>query len=299
MRPLLQSAFILLLTMGAAAQTGSRAREFVGSTPADESVIRALGLPQDAGIELLEWKLELDPDAQTYRLGVAYGTTVPNQPGLGPDPRSIDRRGSFRVKQNKREDAAVYELAGSVSLARISEHLMHVLAPDGSLMSGNGGWSYTLNGRTVAEAALDPRADIASGSARRLSPLAAGPVVYEVFDGRSPCQGIARQLGIAVGPGCAKVKWRLVLYRDPATGAPTTYQLESTLHRSAARVGAWSVSKGPPAVIVLAPTGPEKAVRLLRGDKNVLFFVDADWNPLVGNSYFSYTLDRRRPPATN
>lgn len=43
-----------------------------------------------------------------------------------------------------------------------------------------------------------------------------------------------------------------------------------------------------------------RSLSLLKGDDNILFFIDADWRLLVGNEDFSYTLNRRKaeyPPS--
>jgi hypothetical protein len=46
----------------------------------------------------------------------------------------------------------------------------------------------------------------------------------------------------------------------------------------------------------LTPGSNGTALYLLKGDNNVLFFLDQKEQLLVGNLYFSYTLNRRAPP---
>jgi hypothetical protein len=78
-------------------------------------------------------------------------------------------------------------------------------------MVGNGGWSYTLSREDLAEPLVDPRqAPPDGGEPRTLSPVSTGPTVFGVFDGRTPCQGIARDLQIQVAAGCAKSKFDAV-----------------------------------------------------------------------------------------
>ena len=56
-------------------------------------------------------------------------------------------------------------------------------------------------------------------------PLPKGPTVFGIFEGRSPCLGIARQLKISTTADCIKLKWNLTLYRDPVTFRPSTFTL--------------------------------------------------------------------------
>jgi hypothetical protein len=133
----------------------------------------------------------------------------------------------------------------SLSFVKVGENLLHLLNPDGSLMVGHGGWSYTLNGAHRAEKRVDRSLAInAPDMSYKILPLATGPTVFGVFEGRSPCHGIARELKIPQHAGCLKVKWRVTLYQDPETSAPTTYRAEGSLHRERAREGAWSIIRG-------------------------------------------------------
>jgi hypothetical protein len=97
--------------------------------------------------------------------------------------------------------------------------------------------------------------------------------------------------------GCLKVKWRVTLYQDPATSAATTYKVESSLHRQRAREGTWRILRRPSAgsesvIYQLDATPTEGAIRFLKGDDNVFFFVDDQFRPLIGTAEFSYTLNR-------
>jgi hypothetical protein len=130
-----------------------------------------------------------------------------------------------------------------------------------------------------------------------LLPLPAGPSVVGVFDGRTPCQVMARQLGVTTTPDCIKIKWRLILYQDPKTQAPTTYSLEGFVYRKPPREGKWTIAHGskddPNAVVcVLDPDKPSQSIYILKADENVLFFLDKDKKLMVGDGNFSYTLNR-------
>jgi hypothetical protein len=117
-----------------------------------------------------------------------------------------------------------------------------------------------------------------------------GPEVYGVFEGRSPCTGIAELFGNDPSLTCIKVKWRIFLYHDPASGAPTNYKIQGRPD------GKWRIIKGlpgnPSANIIVLET--PKPFYLFKADENILFMLDENKNFRVGNADFSYTLNRVR-----
>lgn len=46
-----------------------------------------------------------------------------------------------------------------------------------------------------------------------------------VFDGKTPCQELAKYLNEQEKPECTKIKWRLTLYKDNLTTNSGTYSL--------------------------------------------------------------------------
>jgi hypothetical protein len=191
-------------------------------------------------------------------------------------------------------------LSGGLSLWKLNDNILHVLNADGSLMVGNGGWSYTLIRRDVSEPRVDPAVIAADGGdePRTISPVSKGQDVFGVFEGRTPCHGIARELAAAVRPGCWKLKWRVTLFQDPRSHEPTTYKVEGTLYGSNARQGQWRTTRGtaddPKAMVYeLLPGAQHRRILLLSGDDNVLFFLDQNRRPLIGTEQNTYTLDRR------
>ena len=127
-------------------------------------------------------------------------------------------------------------------------------------------------------------------------PIPKDKAVYGIFEGRPPCQEIARQLKVNVAPDCNKLKWRLFLFQDKS-GQPTTYLLYGSFYREESREGNWKISKGsktdPGAIIYeMDPGQPGKTFYLLKGDDNVLFILDENKAFRVGNEDFSYTLNR-------
>jgi hypothetical protein len=121
--------------------------------------------------------------------------------------------------------------------------------------------------------------------------VASGPAVAGVFEGRTPCQGIAAEIGVDIHPACVKAKWRVTLFR-PAGSAAGRYRLEGTLFGAAAWQGQWWQANGS---YRLASPGDGPELRLLAGDDNVLFFLGRDRKPLVGTAEYSYALNRRGP----
>ena len=120
-----------------------------------------------------------------------------------------------------------------------------------------------------------------------------GPEIFGVFRGRTPCQDLSAQLNATASDACNKVKCRLFLYQDPVTKAPTTYEwIGKTKWK-----GNWTITKGsktdPEAIIYkLTPPDPKAFLSLLKADDNILYLIDSEGKPLVGNIHFSYTLNR-------
>jgi hypothetical protein len=127
--------------------------------------------------------------------------------------------------------------------------------------------------------------------------IPAAPSLLGVFEGRSPCQEIAKQLNVPKDPGCIKLKWRLMLYHDPSTRQPTTYKMEGSFSRETPRTGKWTILKGMPGnpdatIYQLDPDKPQQSFYFYKGDDNILFILDEHKNFRVGNADFSYTLNR-------
>lgn len=127
-------------------------------------------------------------------------------------------------------------------------------------------------------------------------PLPASSVAG-TFEGRSPCQELAKELSLPMPADCFKLKWYLTLYQEAATHEPTTYVLEGTPYRKAPLHGKWSIvtiTKDHKNTIIykLDTNKPGVSLLLQKGDDNVLFFLDRNKDLLVGNADFSYTLNR-------
>jgi hypothetical protein len=277
--------------------------EFVGSTPCGEPFGRLFDIPADANPPV-QWVLTLyqDPKAHTPTVYKLRAESDSAKPPAARKPVSKEKEGRWSIGKGTKADpdAVVYELAGGINFCKVSDDVLHALNPDRTLAVGTAGWSYTLNCSSSAEKVVPPSAVLVRPSVSyKLSPLASGPTVLGIFEGRTPAMGIARELKIDTPGELMKVKWRVTLYQDPDTKAPTTYKVENSFLREKRREGTWSVDRRDGAVVYhLAATKTEGDLYLRKGDDNVLFFLGQDRKPLVGHVDFSYTLNRREVSGT-
>ena len=121
--------------------------------------------------------------------------------------------------------------------------------------------------------------------------------VVGVFEGRTPCHALALDFTLFPTQGCEKIKWRLTLYQDPATGRPTTYWYDGT---KSERRGRWSVEParggGDRQRIYYLQYGDRGArLSLLSLDDRVLLLLDRELEMLVGDPSWSFVLNRMPP----
>jgi len=287
------------------------AAEFVGSTPGDAPVREFIGgLASNAVCHSIAWQLTLFTNQNsskplTFRLAALYRVPTRTNPNRSEDGPKVALEGTWKILKDakSRPGALVYQITAgkpqrSLSFVKVGDPLLQVLNADGSLAIGNGGESYTLNLANRAEEPGDrSQVNNAPEISYKISPLATGPTVFGVFEGRSPCHGISRELKLTPHAGCIKSKWRVTLYKNPDTAAPTTYKVEGSLFREGAREGTWSINRGAAidhdaTVYQLNPTQSQPALLFLKGDDNVLFFLNQKRELLVGHAEFSYTLNR-------
>lgn len=271
---------------------------FVGSTPCDSLSKAILGLPPDTKCEFIRWNLEKGSDS-VFALTIVYGEGQPNTTGFkgGGEKRTLT--GIYKTMQTGTLNGAMLHLvvdnaSHNISFIKLDDNLYHLLTPDGQLMVGNGGWSYTLSRKQRRSPGpsllppLTPAATLLSDTTRQV-----------VFEGRTPCQDLAKAYNLHVEDDCFKLKWKLVLYRDPATLLPSRYTLDWTLARSRRIEGIWTATSGrgsnrEAVIYQLSPSGSATSFSLLAGDRNVLFFQDKAGRLFPGDSNFSYTLNRRQ-----
>lgn len=300
LRAIFQNSLFLifvLLAGNCSAATTSTEVIFEGSTPADAAVKSMLAIPADSRVDFMKWVLTLN-DNDSFLLNINYGESQPNTLGFVNDGKNLTLKGTLKVTKDVGEYSAqeVYHLIGEglsekISILKIDENILHLLTPQGRLMKGNGGWSYSLN-----------RVGMSQNSGILISSnISDNSPPETVFDGRTPCQEIAAEHSeMKVSSSCFKLKWRMVLNRDPKTGLPTTYKIRKVVDNRLRDdiTGKWSIIKGtasnPSAVIyLLDPDKPEISLSFLAGDDNVLFFLNKKNQLYKGNADFSFTMNRR------
>jgi hypothetical protein len=296
---------------GVASARDSVAAEFVGSSPGGVLAREFLGgLASNAECHSISWQITLFTNQTTglpatYKLAALYHVPTAANPNRSQDGPKVASQGTWEIIKGAASGsrAAVYRVNAekprrSISFVRINESLLHLLNEDGSLAVGNGGQSYTLNRADHAETPGDmSQVNDAPEISYKISPLATGPTVFGVFEGRTPCQGIARGLRQSPHAGCIKAKWRVTLYKNPETSTPTAYKMEGSLFREGPREGSWSIVRGAKTdanatVYRLDATQTQPALFLLKADNDVLFFLNQNREPMVGHADFSYTLNR-------
>ena len=282
---------------------------FVGTTPAAPWVREFVtGLAPDAPCHAIAWQLALTNQGAgpgTFRLTAVYQIPTASNPNRSETGPRVSLQGTWEVLKGTRAnpDAVLYRLTleeprRALSFVQVSDGLLHLLNADESLAIGDGGQSYTLNRTDRAEKPGDSVAAMNAPSVSyKISPIATGDTVFGVFEGRTPCHGISRVLKLSQHAGCIKAKWRLTLYQDPVTAAPTTYKVEGSLFREKPREGGWRILPSPSGrfgktLYELSAAKKQPTLTLMKGDDNVLFFVNEQCEPIVGHADFGYTLNR-------
>jgi hypothetical protein len=291
--------------------------EFVGSIPCDDlSQTFVGGIATNVPCHCITWRLTLFTNLNAgarakFTLNAKYGLqgkTDPNQLEEGP---TVEVQGEWEILHGTKTqpNAVVYRLYGderkeSVSLVKVGGNILHFLNEDKTLRVGNAGWSYTLNRKgvplpqTVALAAEVTNAVASSVTTNfwRTTPRS-GPNIHGYYEGRSPCREISSLLNVPRSDECIKIKWQLILFRDPVTHAPTTFALGGLAWRNPPKTGKWSIIKGskedPDAVVYQFDSDDQNGfLSFLKADDNILLFLDKNRELLVGDERFSYTLNR-------
>jgi hypothetical protein len=139
----------------------------------------------------------------------------------------------------------------------------------------------------ASEQPVDTRSPSEIAAEKTVAEAPKGPEIFGVFVGRTPCQDLSRLLNIPARDECNKIKCRLILYQDAISKAPTSFSWKG----KAERTGKWSIVKGSTRSLYRLSMG-ETTLSLMRVDDNILYILNKDGEPLVGNWEFSYTLNR-------
>jgi hypothetical protein len=151
-----------------------------------------------------------------------------------------------------------------------------------------------FSGSTDPHAAVQQTAATFAASPAGHPTQAAAHSRTSVFEGRTPCGPVATEFTGFPAQNCEKIKWRLTLYRDAASGNPTTYTFDGTRTK---RQGRWTIEHraGPEknwTVYHLATDRVARGLSLLSVDDSVLLLLGPDRKVLVGDASWSYALNR-------
>lgn len=267
----------------------------IGSTPGDEPIKTMLTIPAETKVDFIRWNLVL-AGKNAFVLDIAFGESKPNTLDFKSEGKKTIK-GTYLIVKNQEENRfkEFYQLRSDdlpdiISIVKINENLFHILTPQSKLMIGNGGWSYSLNRKT----SVDPGEILIS------SPVHDDKSLQLVFEGRTPCQEIATQHPeMNADKSCFKIKWRLILNRDSITHEPTTCTIRNIVNNQPRDVaGRWTIIKGTATnaeAIIYKVQADNLAdpVLFFLVDENVLFFLDKDNNPFIGNEDFSFAMNKR------
>lgn len=298
------SGMIVLLTVNSfiapkKALNEVRNEVFVGTSPCAQSARAFLKITDSEKCDEVKWKLTLMHNQETkqstgFILEREYKIYIDNRTDKSQGTISI--KGDWKLEKGTKEDAnaMIYKLHSgekTISFLKVDDNLLHLLEPDKSLSIGNGGQSFTLS-KTGSNISASSRPFVKGIG---LSSSGIKDTMIR-FVGRTPCQEIAKELKIKTDPDCFKLKWDLRLFQDPISFAPTKYELRRTGHRESVIVGKWKIIKAeasdPKTIIFQLDPDKPQSQYFLKGDDNILFFVDKQTNFFVGNDLFSYTLNR-------
>lgn len=123
---------------------------FAASTPCSQGTRPLPGMDVKEGCELMKWELTLYE--QTFRLRCTYGMPAQGTKGFERGGKTLALEGKWSILKGAASNpqATVYQLhdaqsGKTISLLKLNDQLLHLLDSGLRLMTGNGGWSYTLS----------------------------------------------------------------------------------------------------------------------------------------------------------
>jgi hypothetical protein len=257
----------------------SSPRVYVGSTPAHAEIRSFLQISATDSIDFIRWKLEID--AGTFKISAQYGMAGAGTPGF-----SNEKRVAFEGQLTQVGNYYGFRYRDRLaSMVEVNTNMLHFVDHNKRMLIGNGGYSYVLNSTRPVDVDVF---NISAAASATQNPL--------VFEGRTPCQTLAGLLGMEKSAACNKMKWYFLLYTDSVTGKPSYFLMGGLGYKKETMTrGRWQIETAQNGRITYRLNCERwtRPLNLLKGDDNILFFVDANGRPLVGNEDFSYTLNRR------
>jgi hypothetical protein len=121
-----------------------------------------------------------------------------------------------------------------------------------------------------------------------------GDSIYGAFENKLPCSD----------QGCAKIKFALAVYKNAQTNSPTTYLMARVYvardeNGRITNNGDISISTGIPSdatvtVYNLTSGAPDEFKHFWKINDDLLFILDNDLKPRIGNAEYGYVLNRTR-----
>lgn len=277
---------------------------FRGSTPGDEPAKLLLTIQDNIKVDFIRWNLSFTSQ-HTFSLDIVFGESEQNTLGFKGGGQKLSFTGEYIVSINKDANftGEIYHLKSSrfpteILLRKVNDNLLHLLTTRKELMNGDAGYSYTLNRVNPVVPSLYAFTSQTTGFP------SVGMDTVSAFHGRTLCNNELIELTGVAPAGYQRIKWELTLNYDPQTHMHTTFRLRSiyvgVVDAVATKTGKWEMTRGiktdSQAIVYLLKLNEdtmEKSLAFLRGDDNVIFFLDKDRNVMVGNGDHSYTLNRK------
>ncbi|PVD49853.1 hypothetical protein DC498_23120 [Terrimonas sp.] len=275
----MKAFFCLLFLMIICSQAGAKLQTYVGSTPPHAVVREFFRISLVDSIDFIRWKLEIN--SPRFKLVAKYGISKPGTPGF-INEQSV----AFEGQLNQSGYYYHLEHEGKVlSILEVNQNVLHLLDRNSNMLIGNGGYSFALNN-------INP-IDTGAFNLKAKQSVTPNP---QVFEGRTPCRDLAIQLGLEKNEDCNKMKWYILLYMDTLTGNPSYFMMGGIGYRKETMAkGSWQIITEQSGRILyrISFDGWARPLDLLKGDDNILFFIDTRGHLLSGDEDFSYTLNRK------
>ena len=246
---------------------------YTASTPAGNEVRDFLGISKVDSIDFIRWKLKII-DSKTFNLSCTYGIGKPNTNGF-IDEKKVEQKGTVNLKN----DILTLSREGKfLSLLILNDNIIHILNKQGTMMVGNGGWSYTLNSVKQTPTSQINFKWQETGFRDSVS-----------FEGRTPCRGIEELMYGTTRTDCYKKKWLVRLYKNDTKSG--TYKIGGTVP---SKTGKWKLKQNAGGKIIYSlDLSNGKTLDLLQTDENIVYIMDPKGGLMVGDHDFSYSLNRR------
>ncbi|OOQ57111.1 hypothetical protein [Mucilaginibacter pedocola] len=146
----------LLMALKSPTVEMSTSETYKGNSPCGNYIKPILGIASGADCERVSWQLVLYTNEEKqpagFKLTGVYGMQQQGGPGFIGGGKAFSVEGNWQLTKGSKAnpEAGVYQLVTKsrghvLSFVKMNDDIIHLLYTDGSLMVGNGGWSYTLN----------------------------------------------------------------------------------------------------------------------------------------------------------